>query len=188
MLVMPGGSCRPGHHQDLGATAANLLSSGRRAMIRTYPSLSSQGRPSCRRWLFAMITALLCDTAVAEGLRVGLIAKSVDDINFIEAGRSCAEEARKFGDECVLLGSREGGGARGQVLAIEAALKTRRFDAFAISVTKSDFIAPAVQRIPVPVITFDLNPCSFVIDQTQPVDSLREYMLSPLHPTDHAAL
>ncbi|MEW5893568.1 MAG: hypothetical protein AB1697_10540 [Pseudomonadota bacterium] len=33
-----------------------------------------------------------------------------------------------------------------------------------------------------------LNPCSFVIDQTQPVDSLREYMLSPLHPTDHAAL
>lgn len=124
-------------------------------MIRPYPSLSSRWRPSARHWLFAMIAALLGDTTLAEGLRVGLIAKSVDDINFIEAGRSCAEEARKFGDECVLLGSREGGGARGQVMAIEAALKARKFDAFAISVTKSDFIAPAVQRIPVPVITFD---------------------------------
>jgi hypothetical protein len=33
-----------------------------------------------------------------------------------------------------------------------------------------------------------LNPCSSVIDQVQPVDSLQEYVIITLHPTAHAAI
>jgi hypothetical protein len=34
----------------------------------------------------------------------------------------------------------------------------------------------------------NLNPCSSVIDQVQPVDSLQEYVIITLHPTAHAAI
>lgn len=93
--------------------------------------------------------------ALAKGLKIALVAKNTDDVNFIEAGKSCAAEARKYGDECVLLGEKEGGSPRAQVIAIEAAVKTGTFSAFAISVTKSDLVAKVVQKIKVPVITFD---------------------------------
>lgn len=93
--------------------------------------------------------------AVAKGLKIGLVAKNTDDINFIEAGKSCAAEARKYGDECVLLGDKAGRGPRAQIMALEAAMKTGQFSAFAISVTKSDLIADVVKKAKVPVITFD---------------------------------
>jgi ribose transport system substrate-binding protein len=94
-------------------------------------------------------------SSLARALTVGVVAKSVDDANFVDAWRGCDREAKKSGDSCVLLGGRGKADPRFQSQAIEAALKSSRFDALAISVTASEIVAKALQSSKIPVVSFD---------------------------------
>lgn len=107
--------------------------------------------------LCALILPLLLASAAAgaEGLKFALVGKSVDDANFVDAARGCAEEAKRFGDQCVLLGGSGAAHPRVQAQAIESALRANHFDALAISVTNSTYIAKALQKTTVPLFTFD---------------------------------
>jgi ribose transport system substrate-binding protein len=88
----------------------------------------------------------------------GLAGKSRDDINFVRAAQGCAEEARKFGDQCEHLGGTGAAQVRLQDQALREAIK-RPVVGLAVSVIRSDYLAKgalaeaARQRIP--VITFD---------------------------------
>jgi len=93
--------------------------------------------------------------AAAQGLVFGMLGKSLDDGNFVEAWQGCDDEAKLYGDRCVHLGSNGPAHPRLQKQAIEEALKSRQFQALAISVTSSKFIATALQSASIPIFTFD---------------------------------
>lgn len=99
---------------------------------------------------------LLAPTVVpAAGLTFGIVSKSVDDGNFVDTWQGCQNEAKRFGDRCLLLGGRGPSQPRTQAQAIDDALKSNQFDALAISVTNSRFIAQTLQDSKLPVFTFD---------------------------------
>lgn len=110
----------------------------------------SQSIASLCLLLFSTHTTLL-----AAGLTFGIVGKSVDDGNFIDAWQGCADEAKRFGDQCLHLGGRGPSQPRMQAQAIEEALASKQFDALAISVTSSRFIAKAVGNASMPIFTFD---------------------------------
>lgn len=91
----------------------------------------------------------------AAGLTFGIVSKSVDDGNFVDTWQGCQNEAKRFGDRCLLLGGRGPSQPRTQAQAIDDALKSNQFDALAISVTNSRFIAQTLQGSKLPVFTFD---------------------------------
>ena len=91
----------------------------------------------------------------AEGMNFALVGKSIDDQNFIDAAKGCQEAAALNADTCVLLGGHGDSNAHLQYNAIETALASRQYDAIAISVTKSEFIAQAISQARIPILTFD---------------------------------
>lgn len=101
-----------------------------------------------------LMSVFITSPAFAEGMTFGLVGKSINDGNFIDAWKGCDEAAKQSGDRCVLLGGDESN-LRLQENAIKQAVKTKRFNAFAISVIRSDFVAKALVDVTVPVITFD---------------------------------
>lgn len=110
---------------------------------------------SMARLVLFLALALTPALTQAEGLVFGLVGKSIDDINFVAAGKGCAEEAKRSGDQCLLIGNRGPADYRLQVQAIADAVRNTRFAALAISVTASEAVARAVQALTIPVITFD---------------------------------
>ena len=102
-----------------------------------------------------IVLALVNSSTLAEGLTFGMVAKSIDDGNFIAAWRACDTEAKRFGDEVVLVGGKGAADPRLQLQAIESALKANRLAALAISVTNSELIAKTVETAGVPIVTFD---------------------------------
>ncbi|BBO80865.1 hypothetical protein DSCO28_14310 [Desulfosarcina ovata subsp. sediminis] len=101
---------------------------------------------------FILMSVFMKSFAFAEGLTFGLVAKSVNDGNFIDAWKGCNEAAKRSGDECVLLGGKGAAQLRLQEVTIREAIQTKRFDALAISVIRSDFVARAVQDATIPII------------------------------------
>lgn len=91
----------------------------------------------------------------ADGARYALVAKSIDDPNFFDTWVGCHEEARKFNDECELLGGSGPVSPHAQYNAIEEALASDNYAAMAISVTKSEFVAEAFANIKIPLVTYD---------------------------------
>ncbi len=85
----------------------------------------------------------------------GIVAKSTEDQNFVSAWLGCKHAAEADNNSCVLIGAKGPSHPRTQVNALENATKQNKFDALAISVTKSDHVARAVATLNVPVITFD---------------------------------
>ncbi|MBC8212364.1 MAG: substrate-binding domain-containing protein [Gammaproteobacteria bacterium] len=102
-----------------------------------------------------LIGLLLSSPVSAAGLTFGLVAKSIDDGNFIDTWKGCAAEAAQSGDECILIGAHGAAHARHQLDSIWQAVNRRQFDALAISVTHSAFIAQGLGKINIPLITFD---------------------------------
>ncbi len=98
---------------------------------------------------------LASEALIAEGLTFGIVAKSIDDGNFVTTWRGCQFEAGLSADRCLLIGNTGAAEARGQYAAIIKALDQEHFDALAISVTKSAFLARALSNIDIPLITFD---------------------------------
>jgi len=111
------------------------------------------------RTLTCFLTALAfaSSSAVvhAEGRLFGLVAKSRDDPNFIDAWRGCASVAEARGDSCVLLGAPGEAQARLQAQQVQQAVGSHRFDALAISVMNSRMVRNALNLTGIPVITFD---------------------------------
>lgn len=101
------------------------------------------------------VLALTSGVALAQGLTFGVVAKSVDDGNFVDTWRGCDAEARRSGDQCVLIGGKGAAHPRHQARALASALKSRQFDALAISVTNSELIALALKGTKIPVFTYD---------------------------------
>lgn len=102
--------------------------------------------------LTLMVFNLPC---LADGDKFALIAKSIDDPNFVDTWVGCQEEAQKFGDECSLLGGVGPVSPHAQYNAIEDAIRSNQYAAIAISVTKSEFIANALTDSNIPVLTYD---------------------------------
>jgi len=98
---------------------------------------------------------LVSGSVCAQGLSFGIVGKSLDDVNFVDAWRGCADAAKKVNDECVHLGGMGAAHPRLQVRAIQKALGDDRFDALAVSITNSELIARALASAQIPVITFD---------------------------------
>ncbi len=100
---------------------------------------------------------MLCSApdTLAQGLTFGIVGKTKNDINFERAWQGCLHAAEKDGNQCVFIGALGSANPRTQVLAIKQALASQHFDALAISVTKSDYVAEALSDIQVPIITFD---------------------------------
>lgn len=107
------------------------------------------------RVTLSLLLLLVPHVALAAGLTFGIVGKSVDDGNFVDAWQGCQDEARRFGDECKLLGGHGPAQPRIQAQEIDAALKINQFDALAISVTSSRLIAQTLQGSNMPVFTFD---------------------------------
>jgi ribose transport system substrate-binding protein len=106
-------------------------------------------------WRMAGVLMFACAAQVqAGGHTFAIIGKSADT-NFLAAGRGCAEAAERNGDTCVLLASTGPAHPRLQERVVADALKSRRYDALAISVTRSDMIARALHGATIPVTTFD---------------------------------
>lgn len=105
--------------------------------------------------LVLFITLQVGSVSSDGGLRFGLVAKSLDDQNFVDAGLGCAEEARKHGDQCLLFGPRGSSNPRDQVEVIKRVLREQSLDAVAISVTKSDLLADVLRAQSLPIIAFD---------------------------------
>lgn len=103
----------------------------------------------------AAIVALGSAMAAAQGLKFALVAKSVDDGNFVDAWRGCNDEAQRFGDQCVLIGGKGAAHPRLQVKAVAKALQEGQFDALAISVTSSRLLASTLQGARLPLFTYD---------------------------------
>lgn len=104
---------------------------------------------------FSLLLLLAPQIALAAGLTFGIVGKSVDDGNFVDTWQGCQDEAKRFGDQCVHLGAHGPSQPRAQAQAIDEALKINQFDALAISVTSSKFIAQTLQGSNMPVFTFD---------------------------------
>lgn len=99
---------------------------------------------------------MMACSVYADGLEFGILAKSIDDANFVDTARGCQEAAGLSGDRCVLIGGHGPALARSQVRALKSAVKTGQYSAFAISVIFSDVLAGAVRDyVTVPVMTFD---------------------------------
>ncbi|MBR9805297.1 substrate-binding domain-containing protein [bacterium] len=108
------------------------------------------------RWLiFVLLCCWVHVPVQAQGLKYALIAKSVDDDNFIDAWRGCQKIAELHGDECALLGPTGPASPRSQARAVRSAIEADQYDVLAISVTDSEFIAASVAGSKVPIITFD---------------------------------
>ena len=112
-------------------------------------------KPTFTLCILAILSTFAHNFASAKGRVFGLVGKSLDDGNFIEAWRGCDEEAKSSKDNCILLGGKGPADPRFQSAAIDEALKTNRFAAFAVSVTDSGTIAKTLQSAKVPIITFD---------------------------------
>lgn len=117
---------------------------------------------NCMRHVLSGLTLclLLCCPAKAvraEGLVLGMLAKSVDDVNFVDAGRGCMDEAVSNGDTCVLVGNNGPASAREQVEALQVAVRRQRFSAMALSVINSGLLGAEIQAWDraIPVITYD---------------------------------
>jgi ribose transport system substrate-binding protein len=108
-------------------------------------------------WILALLSTFLATplTSVADQDHYALIAKSVDDENFVDAWLGCQEEALKFSDTCTLLGGEGPANPHTQYSAIEQALASKHYAALAISVTKPEFINSALAGVNIPVLTFD---------------------------------
>ena len=105
---------------------------------------------------FILLTVLPGSNIFASNLKFGLLAKNVDDENFIDTAWGCQHAAALNGDTCVLLGGRGSADPRSQVTALKEAVKSDTFAAFAISVVMSDVLGDVVrQSVNVPVISFD---------------------------------
>ena len=103
----------------------------------------------------AVLSMVIATVTYADGLRLGMVAKSKSDPNFVEAWKACAAQAEADGNVCDLLGSDNAANAHLQRSAIESALASGNYAALAISVTNSAFIAPALTQTAIPVLTFD---------------------------------
>ena len=102
-----------------------------------------------------VILLLLTHGFRANGFTLGLVAKSIDDRNFINAWEGCAQQAHKQGDRCLLIGSKGPTQVREQVAALQHALAAEPIDALAISVTNSNFLAAWLSQLKIPIITYD---------------------------------
>jgi ribose transport system substrate-binding protein len=106
-------------------------------------------------FLCLMVTAFMTWNASATGLTFGIVAKSIDDLNFIDVLKGCNQSAKRQGDQCVLLGASGAAHPRLQEMAIRKALKSGRYSALAISVINSERVAAALHDANIPIITFD---------------------------------
>ncbi|MFA7556142.1 MAG: substrate-binding domain-containing protein [Spongiibacteraceae bacterium] len=104
--------------------------------------------------LFSLLL-LITNVPSAQSYTFGLVGKSRDDINFIDAWRGCDEVARAQGDECIFIAYKGEANVRNQVAAIKNALNNHSIDALAISVTDSIYLAMALAEIKQPA---DSNP------------------------------
>jgi len=114
--------------------------------------------PIFRRWARLCgvgLLALVGTWGHASGLQFGLIAKSVDDENFIAAWRGCEAAARPSGDRCVLLGAGDKAHARRQAHAVREAVGAHLYDGLAISVMNSAMVRQALGTPSIPVISYD---------------------------------
>lgn len=106
-------------------------------------------------FLIGLLSVSWQASALAEGMTFAIVAKSIDDGNFVDAWKGCDEAAKQSGDHCVLLGGSGPAQLRLQANAIREAVKNQHFDGFAVSVISSDLVAEAFQDVTVPIITFD---------------------------------
>jgi len=78
--------------------------------------------------------------------------------HFVRVWEGCKEEAAKQGDRCILIGRDGPAHFRQQDLAIQEAIR-QKFDALAVSVTNSEWLAGAslkeAAKKGIPIITFD---------------------------------
>lgn len=103
-----------------------------------------------------LLSLILSPASVwSEGLVFGIVAKSLDDANFVDAWQGCNDAALKNKDTCILIGEHGTAHPRLQAMAIHNALQNYQLAGLAISVTKSDFIAEQLKTTKVPLITFD---------------------------------
>lgn len=109
------------------------------------------------RWLMLgiVLVSFIVPAASADERLFGMIAKSTDDPNFVDAWRGCQSEAERHGDRCDLLGATGEAQPRRQAQAVRRAVGSHQYDALAISVTSSSVIRQALDNPSVPVITFD---------------------------------
>lgn len=105
-------------------------------------------------WL-ATFAVWLCSNSFAEGRTFAIVAKSVDDGNFVDVWTGCDLQAQQYGDRCELIGGHGQAHLRAQEKSISEAVASQKFDGFAISVINSDRTAQALTGNKVPVITFD---------------------------------
>lgn len=108
-----------------------------------------------RNVYLSFLLACISCTVPAKGLSFGLVAKSIDDANFISVWQGCNEAAKGSGDKCLLLGPKGDAQLRLQEAAVLSAVKSQQYDALAISVISSSFVARALKNVDIPVITFD---------------------------------
>ena len=109
-------------------------------------------------WVTKQLTtlALLVGfTMAVQGKTFAIVAKSVDDGNFIAVWRGCQQAALLQGDDCVLLGGQGPAQLRAQEKAIRDAIRSDRFQGIAISVINSSRVALALKGVDMPVVTFD---------------------------------
>ncbi len=92
----------------------------------------------------------------AQGQNFAVLGKSSDDPNFIDVAAACALVALKQGDSCELLHCPGSANPRLQVYALQKALRSKRYDAIAISVTMSQPLAALLtEHQDMPIVTFD---------------------------------
>lgn len=109
----------------------------------------------CRAWMVFVLFSVAMAPAHAGGRHFGLLGKSVDDSNFVDAWRGCQAAASEQGDECVHLGAGGEAHARRQAAAVRQAVESHQYDALAISVMNSPMVRQALNASRMPVITFD---------------------------------
>ena len=102
-----------------------------------------------------LVTIFASVGVMAQGKTFAMVAKSVDDDNFIAAWQGCQQAAQLQGDDCILLGGRGSAQLRSQAKAIREAVKSEQYDGLAISVISSNRVASALSGVDIPVITFD---------------------------------
>ncbi len=105
---------------------------------------------------FFLLSLILFSSSIFANNQVfGIVAKSLDDANFIDTWKGCNDTALKNNDVCILIGEHGAAHPRLQAIAIHDALQNYQLAGLAISVTKSDYIAEQIKTTKVPVITFD---------------------------------
>jgi len=110
---------------------------------------------SLRSACLASLILLQSLPVFAQGLTFGIVAKTIDDGNFIETWQGCQQQAQNFGDNCELIGASGPAHIRKQAHALREALASNKYDALAISVIKPDVIAKLLDKTDIPIITFD---------------------------------